>query len=222
MPNARVTAAQTPMADFSRELLLRNGAMLRVRAPHAGDRDRLREMLARCSPASIRYRYLHPIKTLPDDLLDRLVQFDGARYVALVVTQGEAVCERIVAVGQYFALDDRPEVAEVSFLVEDALQRRGIGTLLLDILAEIAHEHGIARFAADVLADNYLMLSVFRKAGYALSSATSYGVTHLEFPIAPNEVARARAEAQEAEAKCASLRYVLAPQSIALMGASHN
>lgn len=205
MPNARATAAQTPMADFSRELLLRNGAMLRVRAPHAGDRERLREMLARCSPASIRYRYLHPIKTLPDDLLDRLVQFDGARYVALVVTQGEAVCERIVAVGQYFALDDRPEVAEVSFLVEDALQRRGIGTLLLDMLA-----------------DNYLMLSVFRKAGYALSSATSYGVTHLEFPIAPNEVAQARAEAQEAEAECASLRYVLAQQSIALMGASRN
>jgi GNAT superfamily N-acetyltransferase len=103
--------------------------------------------------------------------------------VALVVTRGEGSDEQIVAVGRYFALDDRPEVAEVSFLVEDSMQRRGIGTVLLDTLAEIACEHGITRFAADVLADNHTMLSVFRKAGYALTANTSFGVTHLEFPI---------------------------------------
>ena len=97
---------------------------------------------------------------------------------------GAGADERIIAVGQYYALEDRPDVAEVSFLVEDAMQRRGIGTLLLDLLAEIAREHGVNRFSADVLADNHVMLSVFRKAGYALSSAVSYGVTHLEFPIA--------------------------------------
>ena len=50
------------------------------------------------------------------------------------------------------------------------MQRRGIGTLLLDSLAELAREHGVNRFSADVLADNRLMLSVFRKAGYALSA----------------------------------------------------
>ena len=70
-----------------------------------------------------------------------------------------------------------------------------------------------------MLADNHVMLSVFREAGYALSSAVSYGVTHLEFPIAYSEVAESRAEAQEAEAERASLRPVLAPQSIAVIGA---
>jgi hypothetical protein len=88
------------------------------------------------------------------------------------------------------------------------MQRRGIGTVLLDCLAEIARRHEITRFAADVLADNRTMLSVFRKAGYALSSNISYGVSHLEFPVAASELAETRMDAQEMEAERASLRSV--------------
>ncbi len=210
------------LTDFSRDLLLRDGSMLRFRALRPGDRDALKALLSRCSPDSIRYRFLHSIKALPEKALDQMARVEGSRVVALVVIQGAGADERIIAVGQYHALEDRPDVAEVSLLVEDAMQRRGIGTLLLDLLAEIAREHGFNRFSADVLADNHLMLSVFRKAGYALSSAVSYGVTHLEFPIAYSEVAESRAEAQEAEAERASLRPVLAPRSIAVIGASRD
>ncbi len=216
-----VTTANSSI-DFSRDLLLRDGAMLRLRALRPTDRDGLKSLLSRCSPDSIRYRFLHPVKTLPEAMLDQLTQVDGSRHVALVVVQGEDANEHIVAVGRYHASEHRPDVAEVSFLVEDAMQRRGIGTLLLDTLAEIARAHGINRFSADVLADNHVMLSVFRKAGYGLSSRVSYGVTHLEFPIAYSEIAESRAEMQEAEAERASLRPVLAPQSIAVIGASRD
>jgi acetyl coenzyme A synthetase (ADP forming)-like protein len=66
------------------------------------------------------------------------------------------------------------------------------------------------------------MLSVFRKAGYAVSSNISYGVTHIEFPILRSEVVEARRDAQEAEAQRASLRAVFAPKSIAVIGASRD
>jgi acetyl coenzyme A synthetase (ADP forming)-like protein len=218
-------------AEFSRDLLLRDGAVLRVRSMRHGDREALKDLFARCSPQSIRFRFLHQVKELTEDMLDRLTATDGARHVALVVTQGgpgtpdipgKARDERVVAVGRYQAQPDRPDVAEVSFLVEDAMQRRGIGTLLLDALAELARERGVTRFSADVLADNRQMLSVFRKAGYGLSATTSYGVTQLEFPIAQTELALARAEAQEAEAERTSLASVLAPKSIAVVGASRD
>lgn len=196
--------------------------MLRLRFLREGDRGGLQELISRCSAESIRFRFLHAIKTLSDGMFDQLMNVDGARHVALVVTMGEGGEERIVAVGRYHGLKSRAEVAEVSFLVEDAMQRRGIGTQLLDALAELARRNDITRFAADVLADNRVMLSVFRKAGYALSSSTSYGLTHLEFSIAETELAQSRKEAQEAEAERASLRPVLAPQSIAVIGASRN
>jgi acetyl coenzyme A synthetase (ADP forming)-like protein len=215
-------AEQKHTTNFSRDLLLREGSVLRVRSMRHDDRQALKDLFARCSPESIRFRFLHQVKELTEDMLDRLTDVDDSRHIALVVTQGEGRNERIVAVGRYQAQHKRPDVAEVSFLVEDAMQRRGIGTLLLDALAELARERGVTRFSADVLADNRVMLSVFRKAGYALSATTSYGVTQLEFPIAQTELAQARAEAQEAEAERASLAHVLAPKSIAVIGTSRN
>jgi acetyl coenzyme A synthetase (ADP forming)-like protein len=206
--------------SLSQEVILRNGAMLRLRSLQPTDRTGLSDLFNRCSPETRRLRFLRVIKELSAATLDQLTAVDGANHVALVVTQGENHDERIVAVGRYHALDDRTHVAEVSFLVEDALQRQGIGTQLLDALAEIARSHGFTRFAADVLSDNRNMLDVFRKAGYALSGTTSYGVTHLEFPIAYSELAASRAATQEAEAQRTSLRALLAPSSIAIIGAS--
>jgi acetyl coenzyme A synthetase (ADP forming)-like protein len=207
---------------FSRDVLLRDGAVLRMRALQQDDRESLIALFNRCSPETIRYRFLRMITALPTSLLDEMLAVDGQTHVALVVTQGEDEDEKSVAVGAYIAEDNRPGVAEVSFLVEDAMQRRGIGTALLDTLAEIARAHNITRFSADVLADNRLMLSVFRKAGYALSSNISYGVTHLEFPIQRSEVAEARRDAQEAEAERASLRAIYSPKTIAVVGAGRD
>jgi len=216
MPNQTTNSLE----NFSRDVLLRNGAVLRMRALRQTDRQALIDLFNRCSPETRRFRFLRMITSLPDSLLDQLVAVDGVNHVALVVTLGED--DKIVAVGRYFALEERSHVAEVSFLVEDALQRRGIGTILLDALAEIARQHGITRFSADVLADNRVMLSVFRKAGYALTANISYGVTHLEFPIIRSEVAEARRESQEAEAERASLRSVFEPKTITVVGASRD
>lgn len=199
-----------PLENFSREVLLRDGTALRMRQLKPTDREALVALFKRCSPETIRYRFLRMVTSLPDSQLDILATADGQRHVALVVTEAD---EKIIAVGRYFVLDDRPTAAEVSFLVEDAWQRRGIGTILLDTLAEIARDHGVERFAADVLADNRTMLSVFRKAGYALSSNISYGVTHLEFPIHSSEIAEARRHAQEAEAEKANSDTIANPQA---------
>jgi len=177
--------------DFSRDVLLRDGLMLRLRSAHASDRQPLIDMFARCSTQTIRYRFLHLVKALPTELLDQITTATDPRTVALVVVQGgqgAPTDERILAVGIYSVVDETPDVAEVSFLVEDAMQRRGIGTILLDTLAELARSSGIAQFSADVMADNRTMLSVFRKAGYGVSATTHYGVTHLEFPIKHSEV----------------------------------
>lgn len=240
------TAGAQTALNYRRDIMLRDGAVLRMRALEASDREGLIALFNRCSPETIRYRFLRLLTSLPDSLLNQLIEVDGKRHVALVVIQGEGAEERIVAVGRYIAEppepkrgaggargavpdavdavsdDAAPEVAEVSFLVEDSMQKRGIGTILLDALAEIAREHNIKRFAADVLADNRTMLSVFRKAGYAVSSNVSYGVTHLEFSIARSERVDLRREAQEMEAERASLRAVFEPRSIAVIGASRD
>src|SRR5262245_43395164 len=99
--------------EFSRDMLLRDGASLRVRSMRHNDRQALKDLFARCSPESIRFRFLHQVKELTEDMLDRLTDIDDSRHVALVVTQGEGRDERIVAVGRYQSQAERPGVAEI-------------------------------------------------------------------------------------------------------------
>ena len=80
-------------------------------------------------------------------------------------------------------------------MVEDALQGRGIGSVLIEFLAAAARKTGIERFVAEVLPTNATMLRVFADAGYQVDRKYADGVVHLSFPIAPTErVARGAVE----------------------------
>src|SRR5262244_4333732 len=93
--------------EFSKDLLLRDGAAFRVRSMRHNDRQALKDLFARCSPESIRFRFLHQVKELTEDMLDRLTDIDDSSHIALVVTQGGGRDERIVAVGRYQTDADR-------------------------------------------------------------------------------------------------------------------
>ncbi len=79
----------------------------------------------------------------------------------LVVTYGDP--PRVVAHGLYVVADAGH--AEVAFAVADVFQGRGVGTLLLGQLAEVASREGIRLFEASVLPTNRRMLEVFRESG---------------------------------------------------------
>jgi GNAT superfamily N-acetyltransferase len=82
--------------------------------------------------------------------------------------------DRVVAVAGYERLRE-PDVAEVAFAVADELQGHGLGTRMLEQLADYAAQQGMRRFIADVLADNKQMLGVFEAAGFAV---TGFRVPH--------------------------------------------
>jgi protein lysine acetyltransferase len=68
-------------------------------------------------------------------------------------------------------------LADISFLIEDEFQGRGLGTLLMGAVAVAARRNGIARFAADVLAGNALMCAILHRAGITWQPAHA-GVVH--------------------------------------------
>ena len=88
----------------------------------------------------------------------------------------------IVALGRYYRLPKK-HIAEVAFAVEDAYQDKGIGTSLIQQLANAARDNGITFFEADVLAGNEQMMDVFRDYGPHISSELEAGVHHVTFPI---------------------------------------
>ena len=71
----------------------------------------------------------------------------------------------------------------MAFVVADEYQYHGLGSLLLDELAQAARDRGITTFLADTLSENHTMLNVFRHSGFEVSSNTEYGTVTLRFGI---------------------------------------
>ena len=196
------------------DVVLSDGGTVHLRPITPADADRLLAFHGRLSERTRYFRYFGPYPRIPQRDLVRFTTVDHHDRVALVAVLGDD----IVAVGRYERLDEGS--AEVAFVVEDAHQGRGLGSILLEHLAAAAKENGLSRFVAEVLAENGQMVRVFRDAGYRVSRAFEEGVLHLEFAIDPTEESVAVARAREQAAEARSVHNLLHPRSVAVIGAS--
>ena len=207
-------------ASYSCEAILRDGASITIRSLTAADRDHVVAVFHRMSQLSVRHRFFtFKRELLPSDLafLDQLAA--GPDVALAAVTHDASGRERALGIGRYVVLD-QPHMAEVAFEVGDADQGRGIGTLLLENLATIARGRGITTFVAEVEADNAAMLEMFGTSGFQVRETLDHRTFHVEFPIDGTERFLAAAAAREREAAARSLRALLAPRAVAVIGAS--
>lgn len=200
------------------DVLLSDGAAVQIRPIAPEDADAIVAMHARFSERTRYLRYFSPYPRIPARDLDRFVKVDHRDREALVVLHGE----RIVAVGRYDRLGPQAPDAEVAFVVEDAFQGRGIGSVLLEHLAAAAEPAGISRFVAEVLPENGPMLRVFADAGYQVTREYADGVVHLTFPTAPTERSRGVQNDRERRTEARSVARLLKPRGIAVYGASRS
>ena len=196
------------------DVVLRDGSMAHVRPMMPTDADRLRRFHAGQSAESIYLRFFAPLKTLSDKDVIRFTQVDHDWRVALVAT----VYGEIIGIARYDRLD--ATAAEVAFHISDAHQGKGVGSVLLEHLAAIGQERGVAKFVADVLPQNRKMIQVFTEAGYEVSYHFDDGVIEVAFTIEPTEQSQAVRLAREHRAEALSVRSALFPESIAVIGAS--
>ena len=197
-----------------RDVILRDGTTVRLRSPEPADESDLKAFFDELDPES-RYLRFHGIGGRMDVVARAYAEADGRERVALIGRHGPGV----VAVAGYERLRD-PAVAEVSFAIVASFQRRGLGTRMLEQLAEHAAGVGLERFEAEVLAENVLMLGVFRDAGFAVRREHAGDEVRLVLDIQPSERLAEQIARRDHVASVASLRPVLAPRSVAVVGAS--
>ncbi|WFE34397.1 bifunctional GNAT family N-acetyltransferase/acetate--CoA ligase family protein [Micromonospora sp. WMMD975] len=198
------------------DVLLSDGTTVQLRQIRADDATAIVAMHARFSERTRYLRYFSPYPRIPERDLKRFVTVDHRDREAFVVLAGE----RIVAVGRYERLGPASPEAEVAFVVEDAYQGRGIGSVLLEHLADAAGRHGIAHFVAEVLPANGTMLRVFGDFGYQVQRQYADGVVHLSFPIAATEATLEVQRGREHRTEARSIARLLAPRGVAVYGAS--
>jgi acetyl coenzyme A synthetase (ADP forming)-like protein len=200
------------------DVILRGGETLRLRPPRVSDTDEILEFFEELSQRSLYLRF-HGFPRLGPEIAEQIVDPNWTDRGALVGTFAEDGRERMVAVANYVRLRD-PTVAEAAFAVADEYQRRGIGTRLVEQLAERAGRQGIERIVASVLAENRGMLGVFEALGFELSRELAGGEIEIAFPISSTARYEARVDERDHIAVTASLRPFFEPRSVAVVGAS--
>jgi acetyl coenzyme A synthetase (ADP forming)-like protein len=206
------------VAPIVRDVILREGETLRLRAPDVADAARLTGFFESLSEQS-RYLRFHGVRALSGGLVTPFLDPDWKERGSLVGVMQAVGEERIVALASWARLRD-PTSAEVAFAVADALQGKGIGTRLLEQLAGLAAEAGIERFVAEVLSENVAMLSVFAEAGFDVSRRLAGGTIEVAFPIAPTDRYRKAVDRRDHNAVVSSLRPLFEPETVAVLGAS--
>ncbi|HZI91554.1 MAG TPA: GNAT family N-acetyltransferase, partial [Thermoleophilaceae bacterium] len=133
------------------ERILSDGTRLVIRPIRPSDKAGLSAGLTSLSEVSRHRRFLSPKVKFTAAELRYLTELDGHDHAALVAHLMDGTG---VGVARYVHLPGDPPTADVAIVVADAMQSRGLGSLMADELAVIAAQNGIHRFSADILSDN--------------------------------------------------------------------
>ncbi|MBG0831980.1 N-acetyltransferase [Planomonospora sp. ID67723] len=135
---------------FERTATLADGRTVFVRPIVPDDAPELAEAFRTADPDTLRSRFLGGAPSLNTRLLAHLTQVDYINRFALVAR--DATTGRGVAITRYESPGGKS--AEAAVAVDPAWRRVGLATVLVEMLAEAALDHGITSFTASYLADN--------------------------------------------------------------------
>jgi acyl-CoA synthetase (NDP forming)/GNAT superfamily N-acetyltransferase len=201
--------------------LLADGATVQIRPAAPGDLDAVLRMHRAMSPENTYLRFFSMSPVAAEREAHRICREQSPDCVALLAW----LAGELVGVASYETAG-QSGTAEVAFAVADHAHRRGVATLLLEHLVSAARSHGVLAFTAEVLTENSAMLNVFATVGLHARRSQADGVTELVFDLPAGDADPGwepylnAVGKREGRADVASLRHVLAPASVAVVGAS--
>jgi len=151
-----------------------------IRELRREDAPQVQAFVRRLSPEARFKRFFAPINELTERQLERVTAGNGPDDVSLAAFDDAG---RIVGLAQY-AVEDGAS-AEFGVVVEDRLQRSGLGARLVGELLERAHECGLAALNGLVLYDNWPMLGLAAKLGFQLWEDPDPALMRVEKAIQP-------------------------------------
>jgi ribosomal protein S18 acetylase RimI-like enzyme len=169
-------------ANYIAHEFLGNGSQIEIRSLRPEDEHDMLAAVGRTSAQSLQRRFFAVKRGFSEKERDFFMNIDFRNHVALVALAQEDGRSVIVGGGRYIVFE--PGRAEMAFVVVDAWQGRGIGSLLMRHLTEIAGNTGLQELTAEVLPENTAMLKVFGKFGFKAASRRDPQTVHLVLKLA--------------------------------------
>jgi acetyl coenzyme A synthetase (ADP forming)-like protein len=209
----RVTATYPSHREAT--VVLRDGSTVTVRPIRGEDAAALALFYKDLSLESRIFRFFAAVANA-DASIQRMVNVDYTTSYGLVAIAGAK--SQIVGHAMYVQI--APKKAEMALAVADVYQGRGLGTILLGQLAEQATAAGLDTFEAMVRPENHPMLQMLRESGFPVHARSEPGEVHAELPTKISPEGLRQFEDRERIAAVAAVTHLLAPRSVAVIGAS--
>ena len=174
-----------PMSEalnYSARELLRDGRELEIRALRREDEADMLAAIENTSAQSLQRRFFVMKRHFSDKERAFFMDVDFKNHVAIVALAEEAGSKSVVGGGRYIVFE--PGRAEMAFVVIDAWQGRGVGSILMRHLVKIANDAGLKELTAEVLPENKAMITVFGKFGFKPGSRRDLQTVHLVLKLA--------------------------------------
>ena len=166
---------------------LKDGTPVTIRAIRKDDKESILDAFRALDREAVYRRFFSPKEDLTDAELEQVTDVDFRQVVALVATVSQADGEEIVIGDGRYAADadkgEKPECAELAFIIAEPYRGRGIASLLLRHLARIAQDADLSAFEADVLAYNAPMLAVFQRSGLPICRRREGDIIHVTLSL---------------------------------------
>src|SRR5882757_2026880 len=170
-------SSMSGVADYLASERLRDGRAVEIRALQPDDKDDMLAAISRTGMESMQRRFFAVKRGFSEKEIAFFMNIDFTNHVALVALAEEEGRKVIIGGGRYIVVE--PGQAEIAFVVIDAYQGQGIGTLLMRHLAAIARAAGLKELIAEVLPENSAMRKVFSKFGFKPAAKREPQVIHL-------------------------------------------
>ncbi|MDF3146898.1 GNAT family N-acetyltransferase, partial [Streptomyces sp. T21Q-yed] len=195
--------------------LLADGTTVCIRRVAPGDHARLERFYEELSPENLRLRFSAASRRSAALAADRACGPARPGYRALLAeTQG-----RVIGLAEYDTGEDAKDSAEIFIAVADGLHHRGVGTLLVEHLVFAARTEGITTFTADALSENHEVVRLFADLGLRVTRRFDGPEVRCTVELDEDDAYLSAVEARGRSADVASLRPLLRPKIVAVVGA---
>jgi RimJ/RimL family protein N-acetyltransferase len=171
----------TNAASYAVRENLRDGSIIEIRALKPEDEAGMLAAVERTSAQSLQRRFFVMKRSFSEKERTYFMQVDFSNHVALVATAREDGQPVIIGGGRYIVFE--PGRAEMAFIVVDAWQGRGIGSILMRHLINIARDSALKELTAEILPENTAMLKVFAKFGFRPAPRRDPQTVHLALKL---------------------------------------
>ncbi|GAB3357928.1 GNAT family N-acetyltransferase [Lysobacter tyrosinilyticus] len=185
------------LPPWHERVTLANGRQVLIRPIRPEDAEPLRAGFGLLEPDEIRQRFLHTVKELAPETVERLTHVNPRNEFALVVAEPLPPGEALIGAVARVAIDDNGRDAEFAILVSRYIKQMGLGRYLMTRLVKWAKGKKLNCLYGDVLENNGPMLSLAHSLGFERAfRQESPGLVRVTLELKPRSHGRVPPEQQ--------------------------